>query len=93
MFANCPECSQPIPVEYIDVGVGFVWHGVHCGWSHEFSQDCVYGMDFGEHIPNSFLLVDLIYCERCGYLLYGLDIGMTKRVDKECNPTRISLRS
>ena len=31
-YADCPECGEEMSVEYVNNGVGMVWHGVHCGW-------------------------------------------------------------
>jgi len=36
--ARCPLCHERIRVELVDVEIGHVWHGVHCGWGHEFGS-------------------------------------------------------
>ena len=44
--ARCPEdCGQDMEVEYVDCGVAWVWHGVHCGWGHQVSSKDVRGAD------------------------------------------------
>ena len=38
MFYLCPV-DGPVPVDYVNNGVGYTWHGIHCGWGHEFAVD------------------------------------------------------
>lgn len=38
-WALCPDCDQPMQVEYVDNGVCMVWHGVHCGWGQDGFAD------------------------------------------------------
>jgi len=30
-------------VEYVDCGVAWVWHGVHCGWGQQVHSESVRG--------------------------------------------------
>lgn len=54
--------------------------------------------DFGTHAPiqlnpeGNALIRDLIYCKRCGFLLWGPRVGRTERSNKDCVPTILSLR-
>lgn len=41
MYADCPECHHPMVVEYVDVGIGRVWHGIHCDFGHELAATAV----------------------------------------------------
>jgi hypothetical protein len=34
-YVDGSECGQEMRVEMVDAGVGWVWHGNHCGWGHE----------------------------------------------------------
>lgn len=36
----CPECRKPVEVELVNVMEGYpsIYHGVHCGWGHEFGR-------------------------------------------------------
>jgi hypothetical protein len=34
-YVRCPACREPMQVQLADVGVGRVWHGVHCGWGQD----------------------------------------------------------
>jgi len=38
-YAQCPECGEKMFVDYVNNGVGMVWHGVHCGWGHDGLTD------------------------------------------------------
>lgn len=31
----CTGCKKAVPCEEVDVGVGKVYHAVHCGWGHD----------------------------------------------------------
>lgn len=42
--ADCPDCHKPVSVEYVDVDVGYVWHGVCCGWGRVFPEDAIYDL-------------------------------------------------
>jgi hypothetical protein len=42
MWAPCPDCGEPMEVEWTHNGVMAVLHGVHCGWGQDgfHPDDC-----------------------------------------------------
>jgi len=50
-YAQCPECGEKMFVDYVNNGVGMVWHGVHCGWGHDGFMDEDVKDDENEEAP------------------------------------------